>query len=406
MGLKKKIKINRVQDPTLASARPSEHIFKENTKYAQFVLIALLPVYNAQKWLPETLEALSRGVDAIIALDDGSTDGSLDLLTACNKVIRIIKKPPKDLVEWNDAQNRYELYCAAAEYAPQWVLCVDADEILDEHFAAFRETLMNAGTDIRGYAFHVDDFDQGFITRERFGHRMYRYQSGSLFDKRRLHCRLLPLDITLDEIRLVNLRLKHAADPQTQETRFKKYVQADPLLYYQSSYTHLLKPFFRKVNYSLGDRPVLCPVQDDGLQRRRSIRTIKGYDKLFADQSAVQYFVDLTHTAQKDMAALIGCFACIKLDAFLINRSRVDGLQACYSFDASKDVKASLTEAWLIEELHSNRDFCKIFGKFWLIHKTKTPEKVKKMFIELLRSLREKRVIYFKKGGVNVPDCL
>ncbi|MSO49527.1 MAG: hypothetical protein EXQ49_06440 [Acidobacteria bacterium] len=56
-------------------------------------LIALLAVRNGMRHLPGFLRNVAPQADGIVALDDGSSDGSGDLLTQHEAVIEVLRRP-------------------------------------------------------------------------------------------------------------------------------------------------------------------------------------------------------------------------------------------------------------------------------------------------------------------------
>ncbi|MBD1365374.1 glycosyltransferase family 2 protein [Mucilaginibacter sp. ZT4R22] len=388
---KDKIAIRRKPDkqPPL-DVRGSLNFKKGDTQ--RFQLIALLPVFNGATWLPVTLKNLASNVDAIIALDDGSTDKTLDLLRSCPKVIEIIVKTGKKLVEWNDAQNRLELYLAAAKYEPSWVIAMDADEYFDDHFQWIKNDIDNIPNTIRALAFHFDDVDNGVVIREKFRHKMFRYRTGYTFDNKRLHCRILPLEIAIDEVKLANVRIFHIADHETRQARFGKYLEADPNLKYQSSYRHLLKPAFNKDIKPLGETLSYAPVVEDGLQRKLKVRRIKQFEKLF-NTSQLDEVLPMVVSADLHVGLAFELFNKIILDAFLVRFEKKEGLVAQYSYDSTKDTRISKLEGWLIEELHHHRDFDLIVAKLHLIKKSTLITDTADILTQLICNLAKKGVL-------------
>src|SRR5262249_42977070 len=95
-------------------------------------LIVLLPVRNGAADLPGYFQAVRPFADAIVALDDGSTDETRSLLEAEPLVNILLTNPHRpDYRDWNDAENRNRLLDAAAELNPNWLLSLDADERFD-----------------------------------------------------------------------------------------------------------------------------------------------------------------------------------------------------------------------------------------------------------------------------------
>ena len=104
-------------------------------------IVCLLPVRNGEQDLPGYLGAASEWCDAVVALDDGSTDGTRQLLEASPLVRVLLDNPPRDsFAGWHDGRNRARLLEAAGDLAPDWIISVDADERIDaEDAAALRD---------------------------------------------------------------------------------------------------------------------------------------------------------------------------------------------------------------------------------------------------------------------------
>ena len=97
------------------------------------MLVCLLPARNAESLLPDYLENVKQFADAVIALDDGSTDKTREILKASPQVAKLLVNKRRDsYLGWDDSQNRNRLLTAAAELNPHWVLQLDADERLDK----------------------------------------------------------------------------------------------------------------------------------------------------------------------------------------------------------------------------------------------------------------------------------
>ena len=92
-------------------------------------LVCLLPARNAAADLPDWLAGVRGWVDAVVALDDGSTDETGELLAA-DPLVRVVLRNPRreSYAGWDDAANRNRLLAAAGELEPEWVLSLDADE--------------------------------------------------------------------------------------------------------------------------------------------------------------------------------------------------------------------------------------------------------------------------------------
>lgn len=97
------------------------------------VLVAMTRMRNEALILPDTLDYLSRHVDAIVAYDDASTDGTVDILRSHPKVALIVANQSweEDVEARKAAEARHRgllLDMARAELPHDWMFCFDPDE--------------------------------------------------------------------------------------------------------------------------------------------------------------------------------------------------------------------------------------------------------------------------------------
>ncbi|MEX1102263.1 MAG: glycosyltransferase [Actinomycetota bacterium] len=211
------------------------------------LLAVLLPVRNGEEDLPAWFNSVRAFADAIVALDDGSTDGTRRLLEGEPLVHRLLTMPRRpDYVEWDDAGNRNALLRAADELRPQWILFLDADERLDADDAAalsdFLETDAVPG-DAYGLTVHrmIGDL-QHWDRADLVAYRLFAWEKGLRLDDDRLHAPPVPVSIPQARYVPTTLRIMHLASltPERRRRRFAKYRQADPDGAFQPDYGDLL----------------------------------------------------------------------------------------------------------------------------------------------------------------------
>ena len=197
-------------------------------------VVCLLPVRNGEADLPGYLASVARFADAVVALDDGSTDGTRRLLAAAPLVQALLVNPPRaDYRGWDDGANRARLLAAAAALAPDWVVSLDADErIAADDAAALRHFVATEARPGHAYGFALHrmwgDLGQSVPT----GHWVYRlfaFAPGLAFPDKRLHFAPVPTAIPRDRWLPTTLRIQHlgAVDRGRCAARFEKYRQAD-----------------------------------------------------------------------------------------------------------------------------------------------------------------------------------
>jgi spore germination protein len=212
-------------------------------------LVCLLPARNAEADLPGWFESARLFADAVVALDDGSTDRTRELLAADPLVKVLLENPRRESYEgWDDAGNRQRLLDAAAELEPGWIVSLDADERIDSgDAAALREFVETGARPDMAYGFRVfrmagdpDHYDQAGL----WAYRLFAYAPGQRFSEDRLH--FVPVPTAIDRRRFLNttLRIQHLGGltEERREARFAKYAEADPGNEFQADYSNLLTP--------------------------------------------------------------------------------------------------------------------------------------------------------------------
>jgi glycosyltransferase involved in cell wall biosynthesis len=211
-------------------------------------LVCLLPARNAAPDLPGCFASLRRFCDAIVALDDGSTDETKAVLAAEPLVEILLENPLRpDYRGWDDAANRNCLLEAAGALRPEWIISVDADERLDAGDAAALLDFLD-GDALPGcvYGFrHVPmrADEEHFVPRYQWVYRLFAYTPGQRFPDDRLHFAPVPTAIPRARWFRTTLRIQHLGGMTEGRrlARFAKYLEADPDRTYQADYTNLLR---------------------------------------------------------------------------------------------------------------------------------------------------------------------
>lgn len=210
-------------------------------------LICLLPARNAAVDLPAYFESVARFADGIVALDDGSTDATSNLLAAEPLVkIRLANPPRPDYRGWDDAANRNRLLTAAAALAPTWILSLDADERIDaDDGAAMRRFLETDALPGCAYGFQLLRLREDpthYDPEALWVYRLFAYEPGQLFPDQRLHFVPIPTTIPRQLWVQTTLRIQHLAalNEDRRRARFAKYRESDPNNEFQHSYRDLL----------------------------------------------------------------------------------------------------------------------------------------------------------------------
>jgi glycosyltransferase involved in cell wall biosynthesis len=208
-------------------------------------LACLLPVRNGARYLPEYLDSVAPFVDAVVALDDGSSDETRALLER-HPVVKVLLSNPRreGFLGWNDSENRNRLLEAAGSVSPDWVLFLDVDERIDpSDWRALRAFL--ARDAVRGCAYGFQLFrmldDGAYDPKYEWIFRLFAYVPGQRLTERRFDFVPIPKEIDRERYLGTSLRIQHLGEekPEGRDQRVAKYREADPGGEYASYYEAL-----------------------------------------------------------------------------------------------------------------------------------------------------------------------
>jgi glycosyltransferase involved in cell wall biosynthesis len=236
---------------------------------ARTPIVCLVPVRNEVGNLEGFLASAARVADAVVALDDGSTDGSGDVLRAHPLVARVLESPPRDgFAGWDDGANRNRLLRAAGELEPGWILSLDADERMDaDDAAALRAFVAREARPGFGYLLPwqaMRDDEEHCSPVVHWLARLFAHRPGQRFADARLHAPALPTGIPRARLVRTTFRIKHLGGMTAEDraARYAKYRQADPQRRFQRSYESLLHPRGTRVAWT--SRPPELPALANG----------------------------------------------------------------------------------------------------------------------------------------------
>lgn len=202
-------------------------------------LLALVPVRNEARFLPGFLANVATQVDGIVALDDGSTDGSADLLESHPAVLQVLRVPASR-PRWEEPENWRRLVMAAAQHRPDWIMALDADERLELAFRRRANRVIRRGTRFGFAAYAVrfrelwgdcDHYRCDGRWKRKSVARLFRAVPEPILDTRPVHPFRPPLQLQwlggwpLADLELYHLRM---IDPADREARLRRYQELDP----------------------------------------------------------------------------------------------------------------------------------------------------------------------------------
>lgn len=213
----------------------------------QLRIVCLLPVRNGSGDLLDYFENVREFASGIIALDDGSIDSTLELLLKEPLVLDVLTNPRRpSSAGWNDAENRQRLLSACERYAPDWILWLDADELIaPSDIPLLRSLISDIARPESAYAFEVlrmiGDLKH-FDKNKLWVFRLFPFSPGQRLPTARLHFQPIPTDITRERQYKTVIRILHKGGITSvaRRARFRKYQEADPKMDWQDDYRQLL----------------------------------------------------------------------------------------------------------------------------------------------------------------------
>lgn len=203
-------------------------------------LLALLAARNEMRYLPAFMANVAPHVDGIVALDDGSTDGSADYLSSRPEVLKVLRVPP-GRPDWDEVGNHRALVAAGVELGADWLVSLDADERVEREFGLRARRVIRRGRLLGLTAYHLRlrelwDSESAYridgIWGRKLPARLFAARADHRLDERPLHAFKVPLQARrvgaswpIADLEVYHLRMVH---PDDRRARRERYELADP----------------------------------------------------------------------------------------------------------------------------------------------------------------------------------
>ncbi len=219
------------------------------------VLLSMLVKNEAGRHLEQVLRHAASYVDEVLIVDDGSTDESV---AVCERVLRGV---PHTIVQLgastfhDEHRLRRRQWELARSLRPDWILCLDADELFEARMSQAMRALVDQDQ-YDAIAFRLYDFwDERRFRDDPLwsAHRTFRPflvralpGIGDEFRQSAQHCGRWPLDVGRLRTATSDLRLKHLgwARPEDRQAKYERYQRLDPQARHGSKaqYESILEP--------------------------------------------------------------------------------------------------------------------------------------------------------------------
>lgn len=194
---------------------------------------------EGDRYLKEVLESAKKYIDNAVIIDDGSTDNTIEIIKEVLKGIpyRLIINEVSKF--HNEVELRKQQWNETIKLNPDWIMFLDADEIIEDKFKDYAKILME-NTEVDGYLFRLYDFWNNEEYREdNFwnAHSIYRlflirYQENFnyMFKEVAQHCGRMPYNCLKLPYLLTTLRIKHYgwAKEEDRISKYNRYMKLDP----------------------------------------------------------------------------------------------------------------------------------------------------------------------------------
>lgn len=212
---------------------------KRKTNHPHHITLSMIVKNEEGRYLERMLQETKKVVDQVVIIDDASTDNTVKI---CEEILRDI--PHKIVVNktsmfHNEVKLREKQWKETLALNPDWILFLDADEVLEKQFADIRDGLVN-NSDIDLYCFRLFDMwneeeyrsDELWNAHERFMPFMLRYQPKFKykFKNSAQHCGRMPSNVFRLDYANIDVKIKHFgwSREEDRKKKYERYMLLDP----------------------------------------------------------------------------------------------------------------------------------------------------------------------------------
>lgn len=229
-------------------------------------LVCMLRVKDGILFVNKWLNNIDKLVDEIVVVDNGSSDGTYEILKSHPKVVDIVRTQGFD-----EGRDKVLAYQMARERKPDWCLWLDIDEIFEDRLTRKAITKMMENKRYSKYSFRrydfLDDYNHFYLYYFNFMHcfgfsrDMWKEQPTGYFENVFIHNGLIKG--IKGKNKLSPYRIKHLGyvDKEYLIKKTTNYIKVDPnrkQLYIK----HFSRPIGTKLRwYEYNEKPLLVLFQ-------------------------------------------------------------------------------------------------------------------------------------------------
>lgn len=214
-------------------------ILKKRVINSNHSLTVSMIVHNEEnRYLEKVLREAKKYADRFVIIDDASTDNTVQL---CKDILKDVEHKivvNKTNLFANEYLLRKKQWEETIATNPDWILFLDADEIIEDRFRRIKNHLLS-NNDIDLYCFRVFDmwdenhYREDELWENKTYHRfLLRYQPKFKYKflKKKQHCGRMPANVTYLPYAEVDIRVKHYgwANENDRKRKYERYKKLDP----------------------------------------------------------------------------------------------------------------------------------------------------------------------------------
>ncbi len=239
---------------------------RQTKKQGNKITLSMIVKNEEQRYLSQVLESLRGHIDQAVILDDGSTDNTIKL---CRDILKDI---PLHIVQnersmfAQEAQLRKKQWNETVKTNPDWILNLDADEVLENGFWEHAQALVN-DPDYDFYCLRLYDmWNETHYREDRYwsAHSVYRpflmrYQPDYMYKWNEIpqHCGRFPMNTFSFPSAQSEFRVQHfgwaTAHDRTQKSKRYKHLDPDAIYGIREQYDSILDTQPNLIEWEAGE---------------------------------------------------------------------------------------------------------------------------------------------------------